>query len=151
MSSLSKTQETRKHVIETAGGVVAAQHRLAAEAGAEVLKAGGDAVDAAVAVSFAAGVLEPWMSGPAGGGAAVHWRVDTGTAVAINFGMRSPKGLQLASYPLSGEGKASDLFPWEQVVEDRNIEGATAIAVPGTVDGVGQAHARWGRMPGLIC
>ena len=147
MSSLSKTQETRKHVIETAGGVVAAQHRLAAEAGAEVLKAGGDAVDAAVAVSFAAGVLEPWMSGPAGGGAAVHWRADSGQAVAINFGMRSPKGLILANYPLSGEGKASDLFPWQQVVEDRNIEGATAIAVPGTVDGVGQAHARWGRIP----
>ncbi|MCA1287683.1 gamma-glutamyltransferase family protein [Salipiger bermudensis] len=147
MSALSKTQETRKHVIETAGGVVAAQHRLAAEAGAEVLRAGGDAVDAAVATSFAIGVLEPWMSGPAGGGAAVHWRADTGEAVAINFGMRSPRGLKVDDYPLSGEGKAGDLFPWERVVEDRNVEGAKAIAVPGTVDGIGQAHARWGRMP----
>ena len=147
MSALSKTQETRKHVIETSGGVVAAQHRLAAEAGAEVLRAGGDAVDAAVATSFAIGVLEPWMSGPAGGGAAVHWRAETGEAVAINFGMRSPRGLKVADYPLSREGKAGDLFPWERVVDDRNVEGATAIAVPGTVDGIGQAHARWGRMP----
>ncbi|WP_278924442.1 gamma-glutamyltransferase family protein [Pseudophaeobacter profundi] len=147
MSALSQTQETRKHVIETAGGVVAAQHRQAAEAGAEVLRAGGDAVDAAVATSFAIGVLEPWMSGPAGGGAAVHWRADTGEAVAINFGMRSPRALKVEDYPLSGEGKASDLFPWERVVEDRNVEGAAAIAVPGTVDGIGQAHARWGKMP----
>ncbi|MEE2811283.1 MAG: gamma-glutamyltransferase, partial [Pseudomonadota bacterium] len=141
MSALSKTQVTRKHVIETAGGVVASQHRQAAEAGAAVLRAGGDAVDAAVATSFVVGVLEPWMSGPAGGGAAIHWRADTGKAVAINFGMRSPKGLNVANYPLSGDGKAGDLFPWERVVDDRNVEGATAIAVPGTVDGIGQAHA----------
>lgn len=147
MSTLSKTQETRKHVIETSGGVVAAQNRLAAEAGAEILRAGGDAVDAAVATSFAIGVLEPWMSGPAGGGAALHWRADSSEAVAINFGMRSPKKLNVAHYPLTGKGKAGDLFPWEQVVDDRNVESASAIAVPGTVDGVGKAHARWGRMP----
>ena len=147
MSALSRTQYVRKHVIETSGGVVTAQHRLAAEAGAAVLRAGGDAVDAAVATSFVLGVLEPWMSGPTGGGAAIHWRADTGEAVAINFGMRSPKALNVADYPLSGEGKAGDLFPWERVVDDRNVEGATAIAVPGTVDGIGQAHARWGRLP----
>ena len=58
MSALSKTQVTRKHVIETAGGVAASQHRQAAEAGAAVLRAGGDAVDAAVATSFVVGVLE---------------------------------------------------------------------------------------------
>ena len=52
MSALSRTQTVSKHVIETPGGVVAAQHRLAAEAGAEVLRAGGDAVDAAVAESI---------------------------------------------------------------------------------------------------
>lgn len=146
-SSLSLSQTTRKTVIETPGGVVASQHRLAAEAGAEVLRAGGDAVDAAVACSFVVGVLEPWMSGPAGGGAALHWRADTGEATAINFGMRSPKGLRIEDYPLSGAGKAGDLFPWERVTDDRNVQGAKAIAVPGTVDGLGQAHDRWGRMP----
>ena len=147
MHAFSKTQVTRKHVIETAGGVVASLHRQAAEAGAEVLRAGGDAVDAAVATSFVVGVLEPWMSGPGGGGAAIHWRANTGEAVAINFGMRAPKGLNIADYPLSGKGKAVDLFPWDRVEDDRNVEGATAIAVPGTVDGIGQAHARWGKMP----
>jgi gamma-glutamyltranspeptidase/glutathione hydrolase len=139
--------QTRKTVIKTKGGVVAAPHRLAAEAGAEVLRAGGDAVDAAVATSFAIGVLEPWMSGPAGGGAMMLWRADSGEAVALNHGMQSPAGLTIADFPLSGAGIASDLFPWEHVVGDVNVQGAKAIAVPGVVDGLGQAHARFGRMP----
>ncbi len=143
MSNLSRTQSVRKHVIETKGGVVASQHRVAAETGAAVLAAGGDAVDAAVAVSFAVGVLEPWMSGPAGGGAMVLWREDEQKAHSINFGMRSPAALDPADYPLSGEGKSNDLFPWPSVVEDRNVQGATAIAVPGTVAGMELAHATW--------
>jgi gamma-glutamyltranspeptidase/glutathione hydrolase len=139
--------EIRKHVVETDRGVVASQHRQAAEAGAEVLRAGGDAVDAAVACAFVCGVLEPWMSGPAGGGAAMHWRADTGEAHALNFGMRSPAGLQVSDFPLSGEGIAGDLFPWERVVDDRNVQGAKAIAVPAMVSGLEAAHKRWGRLP----
>jgi gamma-glutamyltranspeptidase/glutathione hydrolase len=146
-SSLSRSMQTRKIVIKTKGGVVAAQHRLAAEAGAEVLRAGGDAVDAAVATSFAIGVLEPWMSGPAGGGAMMLWRADKGEAVALNHGMLSPAGLRVEDFPLSGAGIAGDLFPWEQVLGDVNVQGAKAIAVPGVVDGLGQAHARYGNMP----
>ncbi|MGR3496242.1 gamma-glutamyltransferase [Citreimonas sp.] len=144
--NLSRSMQIRKTVIETEHGVVAAQHRLAAIAGAEVLAAGGDAVDAAVATSFVIGVLEPWMSGPAGGGATMLWRADEG-ALALNHGMRAPAALDPADYPLSGQGAAGDLFPWEHVVDDRNVQGATAIAVPGVVDGLGQAHARFGRMP----
>ncbi len=147
ISSLSTSQTIRKTVIETEFGVVAAQHSRAARVGAQVLAAGGDAVDAATAVSFAIGVVEPWMSGPAGGGAMMLWRADEAKAYALNYGMRSPKGLNPADYPLSGAGVAGDLFPWEQVVDDRNVQGATAIAVPGLVDGVGQAHDRFGRMP----
>ncbi|MFC6585869.1 gamma-glutamyltransferase [Sulfitobacter pacificus] len=64
--NLSTSMQVSKTVIETEHGVVAAQHRIAAEAGAAVLAAGGDAVDAAIATSFAIGVVEPWMSGPAG-------------------------------------------------------------------------------------
>tara|TARA_R110000787_G_scaffold36948_7_gene94145 strand:- start:3565 stop:5133 length:1569 start_codon:yes stop_codon:yes gene_type:complete len=146
-SSLSRTMRTTKTVIETKGGVVSAQHALAAEAGAQVLRDGGDAVDAAVAVSFVIGVLEPWMSGPAGGGAMMLWRADGGEAVAVNHGMRSPKGLRVEDFPLSGQGIAGDLFPWEQVVGDVNVQGAKAIAVPGVVDGLGQVHARYGKIP----
>jgi hypothetical protein len=74
MSNFSHSQIVRKQVTATSGGVVAAQHRVAAEAGAAVLDAGGDAIDAAIATSFAIGVVEQWMSGPAGGGALTLWR-----------------------------------------------------------------------------
>ncbi|WP_319530667.1 gamma-glutamyltransferase [uncultured Cohaesibacter sp.] len=100
----------------------------------------------AVAVSFAMGVLEPWMSGPAGGGAMMLWRADEQKPYALHYGMRSSTSLDVSRYPLSGEGKASDLFPWEAVVEDRNVTGATSVAVPGTVAGIAKAHERFGRM-----
>jgi gamma-glutamyltranspeptidase/glutathione hydrolase len=67
--NFSTSQITRKKVCTSPGGIVAAQHRLAAETGASILAKGGNAVDAAIATSFAIGVVEPWMSGLAGGGA----------------------------------------------------------------------------------
>lgn len=146
--SFSRSQiVTKPGVISVKGGVVAAQHVLAAEAGAEILAQGGDAVDAAVAVSFVIGVLEPWMSGPMGGGAMMLWREGEGRAHALTYGMRSSASLDPGHYPLSGAGKASDLFPWEAVVEDRNILGGASVAVPGTVAGLEAAHGRFGRMP----
>ncbi len=145
--NLSRSQSITKTVIETEYGVVAAQHRLAAEAGARVLAAGGDAVDAAIATSFAIGVVEPWMSGPAGGGGLMLWRADENRAYALNYGMRSPGNLNPADYPLSGLGVADDLFPWEAVEGGRNVQGATAVAVPGLVDGMGKMHERFGTIP----
>lgn len=145
--NLSKSQNITKTVIETEHGIVAAQHSLAAEAGARVLAAGGDAVDAAIATSFAIGVVEPWMSGPAGGGGLMLWRAEEGRAYALNYGMRSPAQLDPADYPLSSGGKSSDLFPWEAVEDERNVQGAMAVAVPGLVDGMGKMHARFGTMP----
>ncbi|HVO89074.1 MAG TPA: gamma-glutamyltransferase [Casimicrobiaceae bacterium] len=147
IDNFSNSQIVRKSVVATRGGVVAAQHRRAAEAGAVILEAGGDAMDAAVATSFALGVVEPWMSGAAAGGCMVLWRADEAQAYAIDYGMRSPRALDPADYPLSGSGKASDLFPWEAVVGDRNVQGATAVAVPGVVAGMGLAHERFGRLP----
>jgi len=147
MSNFSKTQTVRKRADATRGGVVAAQHRRAAEIGAGVLEAGGDAIDAAVATSFAIGVVEPWMSGPAGGGAMTIWREAEQRAYTLFFGMRSPRALDPADYPLDGLGRPSDLFPWPSVVDDRNVQGATAIAVPGTVAGMGLAHRSFGRLP----
>jgi gamma-glutamyltranspeptidase / glutathione hydrolase len=147
MDNFSRTQIIRKAVIPTRGGVVAAAHRRAAEVGASVLDAGGDAVDAAVAVSFAIGVVEPWMSGPAAGGAMVLWRAGEGRARVVDYGMRSPMALDPADYPLTGGEPAKDLFTWPAVLDDRNVRGATAVAVPGVVSGMGLAHAEYGRMP----
>lgn len=147
MHNFSETQIIRKAVLPTSGGVVAAQHKIAAQAGAEVLRAGGDAIDAAIATSFAIGVVEPWMSGPMGGGMMTVWRAGEEEAHTIQFGMRSPSGLDLSDYPLDPSGKASDLFPWARVEDDRNIYGGTAVAVPGVVDGMRVAHEHFGRVP----
>src|SRR5207237_6473685 len=106
------------------GGVVAAAHRRAAEVGAAVLDAGGDAVDAAVAVSFAIGVVEPWMSGPAAGGAMVLWRAEEGVARVVDYGMRSPVGLDPADYPLAGRGSTSKApIAWPGAVDARHGSG----------------------------
>src|SRR5262245_41281614 len=147
MDNFSRTQIIRKAVIPSRGGMVAAAHRRAAEVGASVLEAGGDAVDAAVAVSFAIGVVEPWMSGPAGGGAMVLWRAGEGRARVVDYGMRSPMALDPTDYPLAGGARDQDLFAWPAVVGNRNVEGATAVAVPGVVSGMGLAHTEYGRMP----
>lgn len=145
--SFSLSQRTSKPTKLTTKGVVAAQHRVAAEVGVQILRDGGDAVDAAVAVSYAIGVLEPWMSGPGGGGAMIIWRARERRAFVLNFGMKAPRGLDVSNYPLADTGKASDLFAWRAVVGDRNVNGAAAVAVPGTVAGTGEAHKRFGRMP----
>ena len=125
---------------------MAAQHKRAAEVGAAVLEAGGDAVDAAVATSFAIGVVEPWMSGLAAGGCMQIWRAGEARAHTVDYGMRSPRGLDPADYPLAQGGKAQDLFAWPLVKDDRNVQGATAVAVPGVVAGMELAHKRFGRV-----
>ena len=145
--NFSTSQVIRKPVTETDGGVVATQHHRAARAGAEVLKAGGHAIDAAIATAYALGVVEPWMSGPGGGGGMVYHDAETGETHTLNFGMRSPQALDPDSYPLDGRGTAGDLFPWQTVLDDRNVRGATAIAVPGMVAGTQAAHDRFGTMP----
>ena len=136
-----------KPALASERGIVVAQHRRAAEVGAAILARGGDAVDAAIATSFALGVVEPWMSGIGGGGAMVLWRAREQRASVIDFGMRAPASLDLRDYPLSGRGVASDLFPWAHVVDDRNIVGPLSVAVPGTVDGMRVAHERFAVLP----
>lgn len=145
-SNFSKTQVIRKNAVTSNKGIVAAQHRLAAMSGAAMLSRGGNAIDAAIATSFALGVVEPWMSGPGGGGAMVIYKADEQKTSVIDFNMRSPTGLDPADYPLV-EGTAADLFPWTRVREDRNLMGPTAIAVPGLVAGMGMAHDKHATMP----
>src|SRR5690242_17691088 len=106
MDNFSASLRLTKPAVSGAGGIVAAQHRRAAEAGAGILERGGDAVDAAIATSFALGVLEPWMSGVGGGGAMVLYRAAEQRCEVIDFGMRSPGSLDVAHYPLAGDGTA---------------------------------------------
>src|SRR6476620_2694410 len=115
LDQFSNTQQIRKPAVVSKGGIVAAQSRKAAEIGAAVLAAGGDCVDAVIATTFALGVLEPWMSGIGGGGAMVLYRARDNRHEVIDYGMRAPESLRVEDYPLTGDGVASDIFPWARV------------------------------------
>ena len=128
------------------GGIVAAQSRTAATVGAEVLAAGGNAVDAAVATALALAAVEPWNSGLGGIGFMVVHRAGADHAEAIDFGPVAPRGLDPAAYPLTGATK-TELFTWPQVAGDRNIHGPLAFAIPSAVRGYAMAVERFGRMP----
>jgi gamma-glutamyltranspeptidase/glutathione hydrolase len=134
-----------KPVVRASGGMVAAQHGEAAAVGAEILRGGGNAVDAAIATSLALAVLEPWMSGLGGGGFLVLAKADGRTEV-LDFGMKAPAALDPAAYPLS-EGRDSDLFAWPGVVEDRNVMGPLSVAVPGQAAGLELAFERHASLP----
>jgi gamma-glutamyltranspeptidase/glutathione hydrolase len=142
----SNAQQIRKPAVTSKGGIVAAQSRKAAEVGANVLAAGGDCVDAVIATTFALGVVEPWMSGIGGGGAMVLYRAREDRYEVIDYGMRAPNSLRPEDYPLTGDGAASDIFPWPRVKDDRNLHGPGSIAVPGVVAGMEEAHRRHARM-----
>ena len=133
----------RKPEVRAAGGVVASQHHLASEIGARVLEDGGNAVDAAVATGLAIGTVEPWMSGLGGGGFMIVHVAAERRAWAVEFGMRAPRGIDPAAYPLA-QGVDADLFGWPAVVEDRNVLGPLSIAVPGFVAGHAAALERFG-------
>ncbi len=143
----SNAQEIRKPAVTSRGGIVAGQSRKAAEVGAAVLAAGGDCVDAVIATTFALGVVEPWMSGLGGGGAMVLYRAREDRYEVIDYGMRAPSSLRVEDYPLTGDGAASDLFPWARVKDDRNLHGPGSVAVPGVVAGMEEAHRRHARLP----
>lgn len=146
LGNFSQSQRFSKLAARSARGIVSAQHRGAAEVGAAVLAEGGDCIDAAIATSFAMGVVEPWMSGIGGIGTMVLYRADEDRYEVIDFGGRSPAGLKPEDYPLGPPGAVNGLFPWRPVLDDRNLLGPTSVAVPGVVAGMGEAHRRYGRI-----
>ena len=139
--------QVRKPLVRSRGGVVASQNRIAAEAGARILAAGGNAVDAAVATGFALAAVEPWNSGLGGVGFMLVYAAKTGRVSVVDFGPVSPRGLDPAAYPLVGGSATSrDLFSWPAVKDDRNVHGPLSIAVPGHPDGLGLALEQFGTL-----
>jgi gamma-glutamyltranspeptidase / glutathione hydrolase len=145
LDHLVQNWHVRKPVARTRGGIVATQNRVAGEAGAKVLAAGGNAVDAAVATGFALAAVEPWNSGLGGIGFMLVYLAKEDRVDVVDFGPISPRALDPAAYPLTG-GFTSDLFTWPTVKDDRNVHGPNSIAVPGHVDGLGLALETFGTM-----
>ncbi|HKS89986.1 MAG TPA: gamma-glutamyltransferase [Stellaceae bacterium] len=146
MAQLMQNWVVRKPVAASRGGVVAAQNGVAAQVGAEVLAAGGSAVDAAVATAFALAVREPWNSGLGGIGFMAIYPPGGGRAEIVDFGPIAPAGLDPAAYPLTGE-MATELFTWPRVEGDRNMHGPLSFAIPSAVRGYALAVERFGRTP----
>jgi gamma-glutamyltranspeptidase/glutathione hydrolase len=127
-------------------GVVAAKHELAAEAGAEVLREGGNAVDAVVTAGFVAGVVEPFMSGVGGGGFLVAHFPERDERIVVDHAMVAPAAATPDIYPLAEVGFDADMFGWHKVEGDANIHGHLAAAVPGTVAGLTLALEEFGTL-----
>jgi gamma-glutamyltranspeptidase/glutathione hydrolase len=125
-------------------GVVAAASPPAARAGAEVLAAGGSAVDAAIAAALVMGVVEPIDCGLAAGGFLVHFDAGRGVADALDFIGAAPQAARYEFEPEFG----GFLKDFRIRVRDRANEiGARAVAVPGALRGFEAAHRRFGRLP----
>lgn len=118
--------------------MVATDSEHASEAGMQILEAGGNAIDAAVAVSFALAVTRPYSTGLGGGGFMIA-RMANGETIVQDFRETAP----LASTP--------DMFVKAQAANPDGPPpsryGYLAVAVPGLVAGRCQALARWGTMP----
>jgi gamma-glutamyltranspeptidase/glutathione hydrolase len=121
-------------------GALAAGHPLTAGAGAEVLRAGGNAVDACIAAAAVSWVCESPLTGPAGGGFLLVHRAGEERTQLLDFFVTLPE--RVAS-PDELVEVVVDFGDSTQVF----YTGAMSVAVPGTVLGLWEANARWGSMP----
>ena len=112
---------------------VAADHPLASEAGVEMLRQGGNVVDAAVAVGFSLSVLRPGSSGMGGGGFMVIWDAKNQRPIALDYRERAPLAATRDMYAEGGS--------------EASQRGALAVAVPGHVRGLCHALKKYGTLP----
>ena len=114
-------------------GMVVTNSPLASEAGAEILRKGGNAVDAAVAVGFALEVTYPFAGNIGGGGFMVIRRAN-GQAMTVDYRETAPAGA------------SRDMFVENGKLSDRSTIGGLASGVPGSVAGMAAALAKYGTM-----
>ncbi len=137
--------DVKKRAVASKGGVVAAQHLLAARAGAGMLASGGNAIDAAVATAFALAAVEPWMCGLGGSGYMVVWNAKDRSGHVLDFQGMLPKAIDPADYPFDPKVPES-IMGFPGVVDRRNIVGYGAVTVPGAVKGLSRALERFGKL-----
>ncbi len=115
---------------------VATAHPLASDVGLDVLKQGGNAVDAAIAVQFALAVVYP-RAGNIGGGGFLLYRAADGSADALDYREKAPLAATRDMY-LDADGNP---------IDGLSVRGHKAAGVPGTVAGLAAAHQRYGSLP----
>lgn len=132
-----RTFATRSEVISTQG-MAATSHPLATQVALDVLKAGGSAVDAAIAANAALGLMEPTGNGIGGDLFAIVWDAKEKKLYGLNASGRSPLGL--SADQLQAELKKLG-------VTSIPSAGMLPISVPGCVDGWFELHAKFGKLP----
>jgi gamma-glutamyltranspeptidase/glutathione hydrolase len=127
-------------------GVVVAPEPLAAEIGADVLRDGGNAFDAAVATAFAQTVFNPFQCGLGGWGGATVFDARSGTVEDLAFPARIGSRMRPDMWVDDVKGY-TDVWHYALFDDDRNMFGYTAVMTPGTVAGLGALHRRGGTRP----
>jgi gamma-glutamyltranspeptidase/glutathione hydrolase len=117
-------------------GAIATAHPLASAAGAEALRRGGNAVDAAVAAALALSVVQNESSGIGGGGFALVWLARERRLVALDFREVAPAAATRDLFLVDGRPDPK-----------RSTQGGLAVAVPGAVKGYAELARRFGRLP----
>jgi gamma-glutamyltranspeptidase/glutathione hydrolase len=117
-------------------GMVASEHLLASQAGVEMLQQGGNAIDAAVATSFAVGVVNPSSCGIGGGGFMLIYLAREQRAAALDYREAAPAAASRDMFLRNG-----------QAVPELSRRGGLAVAVPGEVAGLVAALHRYGTLP----
>lgn len=117
-------------------GLVVSAHPLASEAGAQILKKGGNAFDAAIATQFALAVVYPQAGNIGGGGFLVGYTKD-GEKIALDYRETAPKNASRDMY-LDEKRKANT---------DLSQNGRLAVGVPGSVSGMFYTHQKFGKLP----
>ena len=118
--------------------MIAAAHPAAAEAGARILEAGGDAIDAAIAAQMVLGLVEPQSSGIGGGGFLLYYDAARGVVEAYDGRETAPAAADERLF-LDADGAPR---PWQEVAV-----GGLSVGVPGVVRMLEHAHRAHGRMP----
>lgn len=124
----------RIHPVAARNGMVASQERRATEIGVEVLRNGGNAVDAAVAVGFALAVTLPRAGNLGGGGFMIVHRAESGETIAVDYRERAPAAADRDMF-LDENGNAD---------KAKSRYSGLAVGVPGTVAGLALAHENYG-------
>ena len=115
-------------------GIVATSQTLASQAGAQILAAGGSAVDAAIAANAVLSVLEPMMDGPGGDLFVLYWDAKTGKLTGLNSSGPAPRGLTPQFLAAKG-------------IKTMPASGIHSVTVPGAVRGWAAMHDRYGKLP----
>jgi gamma-glutamyltranspeptidase / glutathione hydrolase len=134
VSAISADTSARSQ--QSVSGLVVADNEQASKAGMEILKRGGNAIDAAIATAFALSVVDQASSGLGGGGFMVIYRAKDKKAFALDFRETAPQASRRELY--MKDGKA---------VPSLSLTGALAVAVPGEASGLVEAHKRFGTLP----